>query len=183
VNIRAVIRSIRRGFWRLAMRLKHVHATFLMGGYSRISRDLRAGAYSYVGPGCDIGPGVSLGAYTMLGPRVSIVGNDHVFNAPGVPTIFSGRPPFRHTSIGKDVWIGAGATVIAGVTIGDGAIVAAGSIVTRDIESMVIVAGVPARVVRRRFADATSEEQHRLFLASPPSEREYCPPLARGEVA
>lgn len=52
-------------------------------------------------------------------------------------------------NIGDDVWIGAGAKILKGVTIGCGAVVAAGSIVSRDIPSHCLVAGIPARVVRQ----------------------------------
>jgi acetyltransferase-like isoleucine patch superfamily enzyme len=50
--------------------------------------------------------------------------------------------------IGRNVWIGAGATVLQGVTIGDDAVVAAGAVVTGDVPPAVLVAGVPARTVR-----------------------------------
>lgn len=55
--------------------------------------------------------------------------------------------------IGNDVWIGFGATVVSGVHIGDGAIIGAGSVIVGDVEPFAIVAGNPARVVRRRFDD------------------------------
>ena len=51
--------------------------------------------------------------------------------------------------IGNDVWIGANATVLPGVTIGDGAVVAAGAVVTRDVEPLTVVGGVPARPLKR----------------------------------
>lgn len=59
------------------------------------------------------------------------------------------------TTVGNDVWIGREATVLPGVTIGDGAVVAAKSVVSRDVPPYAIVAGNPARVVRRRFDEAT----------------------------
>ena len=56
------------------------------------------------------------------------------------------------TKIGRDVWIGANAVILGGVTIGDGAVVAAGAVVTKDVEAGAIVAGVPARLLRKREA-------------------------------
>lgn len=50
--------------------------------------------------------------------------------------------------IGKGVWIGANATVLAGVTIGDHAVVAAGAVVTKDVPARGIVGGVPARFIK-----------------------------------
>jgi len=50
--------------------------------------------------------------------------------------------------IGKRVWIGANATVIAGVTIGDNSVVAAGAVVTKDVPPNVVVGGVPARIIK-----------------------------------
>lgn len=52
--------------------------------------------------------------------------------------------------IGQDAWLGVGVKVLSGVTIGRGAVIGAGSVVTRDIPSFAIAAGVPARVVKFR---------------------------------
>jgi acetyltransferase-like isoleucine patch superfamily enzyme len=53
--------------------------------------------------------------------------------------------------IGNDVWIGAGAKILDGVEIGDGCVVAAGSVVTKSIESYLVVAGVPAKIINKRI--------------------------------
>ena len=53
------------------------------------------------------------------------------------------------TLVKRGASIGSNVTIICGVTIGEGAIVAARSVVTRDVEPYTVVAGVPARVVRR----------------------------------
>lgn len=50
--------------------------------------------------------------------------------------------------IGKGVWVGARATILAGVSIGDNAVVAAGAVVTKDVPADTIVAGVPARILK-----------------------------------
>jgi acetyltransferase-like isoleucine patch superfamily enzyme len=64
--------------------------------------------------------------------------------------------------IGSDVWVGNNVLILDGVRIGDGAIVAAGSVVTRDVPSYTIVAGVPARALRRRFRDDQIAELERI---------------------
>jgi len=59
----------------------------------------------------------------------------------------------HHVHIGHDVWIGHGAVILPGRSIGTGAVVAAGAIVTKDVPAYTIVAGNPARPVRRRFSE------------------------------
>ena len=49
----------------------------------------------------------------------------------------------------RDVWIGAGCVICPGVTVGEHSIVAAGAVVTKDVPPDVVVAGVPARVIKR----------------------------------
>jgi virginiamycin A acetyltransferase len=58
--------------------------------------------------------------------------------------------------IGNDVWIGYDSLVMPGITIADGAVVAARSVVTRDVAPYTIVGGNPAKVIKRRFDDATA---------------------------
>lgn len=59
--------------------------------------------------------------------------------------------------IGNDVWIGYEALIMSGVTIGDGAIIGARAVVTKDVPPYTIVAGVPAKPIRRRFNDEVIE--------------------------
>ena len=65
--------------------------------------------------------------------------------------------PSKPVSIGNDVWIGEGVCIVSGVTIGDGAVIGAHAVVTHDVEPYTIVAGVPARVIRKRFDDDVIE--------------------------
>ena len=64
--------------------------------------------------------------------------------------------------LGHDIWIGHGATILAGVTIGSGAVVGAGAVVSKDVAPYAIVAGVPAKPIRRRFADSIAERLQAL---------------------
>jgi|GEM_PF-243885 len=64
--------------------------------------------------------------------------------------------------IGHDVWIGHGATILPGVRIGTGAVVGAGSVVTKEVKPFVIVAGVPARMIRRRVSEEVEAALRRI---------------------
>jgi galactoside O-acetyltransferase len=103
------------------------------------------------GDDVDVGEFVVLRASggLAIGSRVLIAAHA-VLTTRGHPE----RPP-RHgrvvdapVVVEDDVWIGAGAIVLPGVTIGRGAIVAAGAVVTRSVDPMTIVGGVPARPIR-----------------------------------
>lgn len=69
-----------------------------------------------------------------------------------LPTI-ADLPIKGDTVVGNDVWIGQNATILPGVHIGDGAIIGLGSVVGSDVEPYTVVAGNPARTIRKRFDD------------------------------
>lgn len=64
--------------------------------------------------------------------------------------------------VGNDVWIGNAASILSGVHIGDGAVVAANAVVSADVPAYAIVAGNPARIVRRRFDGQTIEALEKI---------------------
>lgn len=81
----------------------------------------------------------------QLGPNVQIYCAEH--HKDPVKRCVDGLEIARPVHIGKRVWIGGGAIILAGVTIGDGAVVGAGSVVTRDVMAGSVVVGNPARPV------------------------------------
>ena len=68
----------------------------------------------------------------------------------------------RGITIGNDVWIGMGATILNGVKIGNGVTVAAGAVVIEDIPDYCVVAGVPAVVVKRKCSEAEADVMNKI---------------------
>jgi acetyltransferase-like isoleucine patch superfamily enzyme len=95
--------------------------------------------------------GVTIGDRTLVGYGTIILSTNHRVPA-GLGRIFGAGHELKPVTIGSDVWIGANVVVLPGVSIGEGAVVAAGSVVTKNVEPFVIVAGVPARRIRSRTA-------------------------------
>lgn len=106
--------------------------------------NLHIGQGVYFNAGCvvlDTAP-VRIGDGTMFGPGVHIYCAEHHKDA---ALRSKGLEIAKPVTIGRDVWLGGGAIVLAGVTIGDRAIVGAGAVVTRDVPADTTVAGNPAR--------------------------------------
>lgn len=109
----------------------------------RIGRDSLVGEYTVIrGQG-----GVTIGDRVYTSPLVQIIAVNHVFDDPARSFVEQGITA-EGIAIDDDVWIGSGAIICDGVRVGQGAVVAAGAVVTEDVPPHVVVAGVPARVVR-----------------------------------
>ena len=93
---------------------------------------------------------VFLGNYVMIAHNVLIIGGNHSFERVDVPMMLQGDGKQGDIIIEDDVWIGAGAIILTGVTIGKGSVVGAGSVVTKNIAPYTIVAGNPAKIIRKR---------------------------------
>jgi len=108
---------------------------------------IRVGRDVFINQNCtlmDIG-GIELGDEVMLGPGVNLISTGHALHPAQRRSRITGAP----IRIGRNVWICAGATVLQGVTVGENSVIAAGAVVTHDVPAGVLVAGVPARVIRR----------------------------------
>ena len=130
--------------------------------------DWNAGRHSYGDPllhGWGEGAKLRIGAFCSFASGVQIfLGGEHrtdwvstyPFNVMWPDAAqFSGHPATKgDVSIGNDVWVGAEAVILSGVTVGDGAVIGARALVTKDVAPYAVVAGNPARQVRRRFTDA-----------------------------
>lgn len=109
------------------------------------------------------GARVEIGAFCSIGPEVRVLGGgEHVTTRASSfplnarlfdPKMRTGPDALDKgpTRVGSDVWIGLGATILAGVVIGDGAVIGARSLVSRPVPAFAVVAGNPARLLRYRF--------------------------------
>ena len=88
--------------------------------------------------------GITIEEGVFIAPKVNLTTLNHDFN----PENRSGTYA-KPIVIKKNAWIGIGATILPGVTIGENAIVGAGSVVTKDVETNTIVAGNPAKYIKR----------------------------------
>ncbi|MES2439453.1 MAG: sugar O-acetyltransferase [Verrucomicrobiota bacterium] len=89
---------------------------------------------------------VIIGKNCMIGPRVSIYTAGHPIDA---ETRVSGLEFGSPITIGDNVWIGGNAVINPGVTIGNNVVIASGAVVTKDVPDNVVVAGVPAKVIKK----------------------------------
>lgn len=88
---------------------------------------------------------VHIGKNAQIGPNVSIYTAGHPIHPEARATEYEYG---ISVEIGDDVWIGGDSVILPGVKIGSGSVIGAGSVVTKDIPSMVVAAGNPARVIR-----------------------------------
>ncbi len=113
--------------------------------YADYGMNIHIGDNVFINSGCcfqDQG-GIFIGDNALLGHQVVIATLNHAAD-PSRRGDMTAAP----VHIGRNVWIGAHATILPGVTVGDGAIVAAGAVVTKDVPPKTVVGGVPARILK-----------------------------------
>ena len=110
--------------------------------------NIHLGKQFYANHNCTIldGAPVHIGDNVLLGPNVTISTTSHPMDANLRSQGITEAHPIH---IGNKVWIGMGAHILPGVSIGDEAVIAAGAVVTNDVPEKTLVAGVPAKIIRK----------------------------------
>lgn len=135
---------------------------------------------SFVGFGCEFS-NCKIGRYCSLGSNIRVVSATHPLSGfiSTHPAFFSDTYWFHYVkeskfkehltnedgyecTIGNDVWIGDNVLILGGCKIGDGAVIGMGSIVRHDVPPYTIVAGIPAKEIRKRFSGETIESLKRI---------------------
>lgn len=145
-------------WWRPAKRMRvmaaahfcsSVHPTANINRRARLSWATTIGAHGGVGERCILSGEVTVGPHVTMGPDCFFITGDHP-----IPRDYGRfrdeRPVHKPIVVEEDAFIGARVTVLPGVTIGRGATVAAASVVTKNVAPGALVAGNPAREIRRR---------------------------------
>jgi len=127
-------------------------------------------SYSYLGKDCLV-QNTTIGKFCSIANGVLIgLGNHPIDNFSTSPLFYRKRntlsislvkndlnfEEYKPISIGNDVWIGTRSIILDGVIIGNGAIIAANSVVTKDVPPYVVIGGIPAKIIKYRFAEEMS---------------------------
>jgi acetyltransferase-like isoleucine patch superfamily enzyme len=111
------------------------------------------------------GGDIAIGKYCQIGSDVAIHATNHPMSFMSTyinKNLFDGElsslKEIKKTVIGNDVWIGHNVIILGNVIIGNGAILAAGAVVTKDVAPYTIVAGVPAKPIKKRFSERIIQE-------------------------
>ncbi len=144
---------------------RHFNDTIGIMRGSIVESDNVIGDYTYIGYNCVLTRSI-VGRYCSIGNNVSIGLGEHKLKRISTSTLFYKTPyetiTEKECRIGNDVWIGSNAVIRRGISIGDGAVIGANSFVNADVEPYAVVAGSPARFIRKRLDD----ESIGLIIAS-----------------
>ncbi|WP_255607577.1 sugar O-acetyltransferase [Pedobacter polysacchareus] len=113
--------------------------------YTNFGRFTKIGKNVFINHACsflDMG-GITIEDEVLIGPRVNLVTEHHPLEPTDRRALVT-----KPILIKRNAWIGAGATILPGVTIGENSVVAAGAVVSKDVPDHVVVAGIPAKIIK-----------------------------------
>lgn len=121
-------------------------STIFIPFHTNFGRHIKIGKNVFINHACsflDMG-GITIEDDVQIGPRVNLITENH-------PVDPSKRKhlDLKPVHIKRNVWIGAGVTILPGVTVGENSIVAAGAVVNKDVPANAIFGGVPAKMIKQ----------------------------------
>lgn len=151
--------------WRLHFKFTMIKLCKSKFMYFGENAEFRAGAYAVYCSQISIGNNVIIRPNTilmpdkfakitiednvMIGMGVHFYVNNHKFDRRDIPLIEQGYYPSKDILVKEGAWIGANSIVLPGITIGKNAVVGAGSVVTKNVADFTVVAGNPARIIKK----------------------------------
>lgn len=160
-----VCKKYHMGLHAVAM-YREAHELWMKGEYEK-ARKINYEAHSLTG--ADIHPAAKIGEYFFIDHATGVVIGetteigDHVVIYQGVTLGgVSTKKGKRHPTIGNNVVLGAGSTVLGAITVGDNVRIGAGAVVIKDVPANTTVVGVPGEVVRMRGVDGNELEHNKL---------------------
>ena len=138
-----------------------IHPKAFVAWGARIhARGLRIGAHTSInGPIKIRGQNITIGKYCAFGHNITVINKEHYLKSVNIQVALCKQYGFKchkvtpkSTTIGNNVWIGDGAIILDNLTVGDGAVIGAGAVVTKDVPSFGVAAGVPAKLIKMRFS-------------------------------
>lgn len=135
----------------------HFFGNIELGYATTLGKNNLLGGDIIIGKYCQLGADVSIHATNHPTTYLSTYINENLFNGE-----LNKLKEHHKVVIGNDVWIGHGVIIVGNVTIGNGAILAAGTVVTKDVDPFSIVAGVPGKVINKRFSEKVIKEVEEL---------------------
>ncbi len=161
--------GVKVSFWASGIHNVDFEGGNLVPEYCVFSDQTKLGFRTTLGTNNFFGGKVSIGKYCQIGRDVAFHPTNHPISYATTyvnSQLFGGElknlKSERPIKIGNDVWIGHGVIVLAGVEVGNGAILAAGSVITKNVEPYSIMAGNPARPIRKRFSEKVIHEIQNL---------------------
>ena len=153
---RLYVRSLATELCRAKFRRFGEDAEFRPGAYAVGCSNITLGRRVVIRPQAmlfadtdDSGSGIEVEDDVLIGSGVHVYVGNHQFSVPNIPIIDQGRRPSKPVRIESGAWVGACAIILPGVTVGSNAVIGAGSIVTKSVEPATVVAGNPAKLIKR----------------------------------
>ncbi len=131
--------------------------SFARGADVRSPHFVELGHHVSIGKNFTCEVDIIVGNHVLISSNVSVIARDHPFDDPSVSVYTAARIDDSIVEVGSDVLIGFGTIIVGTSRIGDGCVVGAGSVVVSDLPPFTVCVGVPAKPVRPRYPNSTSD--------------------------